>query len=1399
MSKVDAQEFESPPKETEACAGEKVPENNSGFENVASWIPRESGQATDITDTRERKMTDKGREYQLDLKMGFRKSAYQRLTRKMDSAKSSVRQLSRIELEQLRDNLDELKDEFNEAHRAYEALLETEAEKLLSYQWFDQRDREFMECRIRVCQQIRTCEESDRRSVVSHRSNRSSRSGYSRQSRGSHVSSNYSALKIEIKTRAARLKVEKDFFEKEVEYKRLLLDREVAISKAEEEALQQLEKDEQNAEIKPLQPKIPDQEIAKQSTQNVPKLAVKSESKHDEKTGPSSSASKQPLQSQPTPKESEVEVITKLIGLQEKQTELTALIADQQRINSLPVQEPPTFSGDSFDFPAFITAFDAIILTKVTSEKDKLFFLNKYTTGKANEIVKGFLSLNSKNGYEEARKLLEQRFGNKVKVAEAFKSRLRNWPAIADGNSVALQDLADFLVRCDEAMKVSNSMNELNSTEVLKEISAKLPSYSGVKWCRQAHEAQKKSEDKCVNFHDFVKFVRDESELANDPIFSPDAMKDLRLKKKSDRGDKVTPKHAPKSGRATSLVTGSKTVPASKPVYRKPAEKSASFLCQLCKSNSHSLENCTKFMEKPMEKRKEFIQANRMCFGCLGNDGHFSKQCKNRLTCKECGRHHPTPLHYASPSKTSTPAQGTASAKPSDEASANAAITNSNSAPASSVVTNCLIVPVLLSHKDRPETEVKVYALLDDASDTTFIKESVREQLGIEGLETTLQLSTMLGREKIAVRKVEGLVAKRLDKQVEIQLPKTYTSDSIPSRRDQIPTPEIADTWAHLKKIKEKIPPIQEDAEVGLLIGCNCPKALKPKEVILGSGEDPYAIRTLLGWGIVGPVLGKDGDEDVVTCNRIVARELVPESRNTLSFVLQGNAKEVIDPGAVKNFFEQDFSERKDSANLGLSKEDRRFLDIAEDGVLQHEDGHYELPLPFKKPDVNLPDNYDVVKRHLMRLKFKFAADPQYKEEYTAFMEKMINKGYAEKVTDAPGEQRGEEGSVKVWRIPHHGVRHPKKGTIRCVFNCAFEYKGESLNKHLLQGPDLTNNLVGVLSRFRKEPVAFTCDIESMFYQVKVAEEHRDYLRFLWWEGGDTSKDPVEYRMTVHLFGATSSPGCANFALKKAAEDSESELGSAAAQFISRDFYVDDGLKSCATVSEAKDLITSVKQICKRGGFNLHKFVSNDKEVIKDIPESDRAEGLKELNLDLDSLPLERALGVEWCVESDCFQFRIHLQDKPCTRRGILSTVSSIFDPLGLVAPLLLEGKNILQVLCRGKVDWDDPIPEETKARWEKWRLDLQQLRSVTIPRCYKPADFGEVITTELHHFSDASTKGYGQCSYVRYVNKRGEIHCSLVLGKSRVTPLKPVTIPRLELTAATTSVKVSQQSRVEN
>ena len=168
--------------------------------------------------------------------------------------------------------------------------------------------------------------------------------------------------------------------------------------------------------------------------------------------------------------------------------------------------------------------------------------------------------------------------------------------------------------------------------------------------------------------------------------------------------------------------------------------------------------------------------------------------------------------------------------------------------------------------------------------------------------------------------------------------------------------------------------------------------------------------------------------------------------------------------------------------------------------------------------------------------------------------------------------------------------------------------------------------------------------------------------------------------MTVHFFGASSCPACANFALKKTAQDSECELGPAAAGFLRNDFYVNDGLKSCATIEEANHLIKSAKEMYRRGGFNLQKFVSNKKEVLKNIQMIDRAGDLKNINLDLDKLSMERAPGVQWCIQSDTFQFRIALKDRPCTRGRILSTDISIFDPVGFIAPVLLEKKSILLV-----------------------------------------------------------------------------------------------------------------------
>lgn len=236
----------------------------------------------------------------------------------------------------------------------------------------------------------------------------------------------------------------------------------------------------------------------------------------------------------------------------------------------------------------------------------------------------------------------------------------------------------------------------------------------------------------------------------------------------------------------------------------------------------------------------------------------------------------------------------------------------------------------------------------------------------------------------------------------------------------------------------------------------------------------------------------------------------------------------------------------------------------------------------------------------------------------------------------------------------------------------------------------------------------------------------------------------------VHLFGAVSSPGCTKFGFKRAADDGEKEFGTRAAEFIRRDFYVDDELKSVESVSTAIDLIQNSQAMCAKAGLRLHKFSRNKKEVIQAVAPADRAKGFQELDLTCDPLPIERTLGIMWCAESDYFHFRIVIQDRPLTRRGILSTCLFCI-PLGFVALLTLVGKQILQDLCRDNADWDDPISEQLRLRWERWRNELRELESLKIPRCYKPEDFGEVRAVEVHHSSDAAKQDMASAAIYVY------------------------------------------------
>ena len=612
-----------------------------------------------------------------------------------------------------------------------------------------------------------------------------------------------------------------------------------------------------------------------------------------------------------------------------------------------------------------------------------------------------------------------------------------------------------------------------------------------------------------------------------------------------------------------------------------------------------------------------------------------------------------------------------------------------------------------------------------------LISKKLQKDLEVSGCSTTLTLSTMhKSKSFITCTRVNDLEIISFDRKTCLQLPSVFTREHIPASRSQIPRPEVARRWKHLETIADKIVPYQQSAEIAILVGNNVTSAIRPREIIAGNGNEPYALRSILGWGVVGIVGLPDKENPVTVSNKINVSSrsccdvkphpLSHENRSSARFVLSTNAKEILNPFQVRQMMEIDFVEPK-GKHLDLSVEDHKFVKLLSDGIQQLEDGHYIMPLPLKSKQLALPNNRPLAVKRLMQLKKRFRKNHLFRQHYVDFMNEVISK-WAEIVPE--DDQNLDNGKVNY--VPHTGVYHPKKpGKIRVVFDCSAEYEGVSINDCLLRGPNLTNGLVGVLCRFRLEEVAIVADIKSMFHQFFVNKDDRDLLRFLWWPNGDTRQPVNEYRMKVHLFDAASSPGCANFGLKRAADDGEQQFGEAAANFVRENFYVDDGLISVPSVKEAIKLIESSRALCGKAGLKLHKFMSNKREVMEHVAELDHAT-VKPFTLCNNSYTLERALGVVWCVENDTFRFRIEMRDTPLTRRGILSTVSSIFDPIGFIAPVLLEGKKILQELCRSGSSWDDPVPESLISRWFRWRSEMGQLGRIEIKRCVNTTGFGK-------------------------------------------------------------------------
>ena len=326
-----------------------------------------------------------------------------------------------------------------------------------------------------------------------------------------------------------------------------------------------------------------------------------------------------------------------------------------------------------------------------------------------------------------------------------------------------------------------------------------------------------------------------------------------------------------------------------------------------------------------------------------------------------------------------------------------------------------------------------------------------------------------------------------------------------------------------------------------------------------------------------------------------------------------------------------DFADTQCSAIASMSKEDKYALNVMERCVT-FENGHYVMPLMWRPGASELPCNRNMAFNRLASLKRRLQRDQDLRRSYVETVQNYIENDYAREV---PVESIPCD---VVWYLLHNAVKHPRKGKVRVVFDCSAKTKGLSLNDVLLQGPDLANSLVGVLLRFRMEPVASVSDIASMFHQIRVDQKEYDALRFLWWPNGDLNAEPTDHQMLVHLFGSTSSPSIANFCLRPVADDFGEAFDAETTETVRRNFYVDDLLRTVATEDAAVRLVSQLCSLLKRGGFQLTKWPSNNRNAIASIPVEERSTSA---SLDLNPDLTERVLGVRWNVNNDLFGFKI--------------------------------------------------------------------------------------------------------------------------------------------------------------
>lgn len=547
--------------------------------------------------------------------------------------------------------------------------------------------------------------------------------------------------------------------------------------------------------------------------------------------------------------------------------------------------------------------------------------------------------------------------------------------------------------------------------------------------------------------------------------------------------------------------------------------------------------------------------------------------------------------------------------------------------------------------------------------------------------------------------------------------------------------------WTHLQNIQLADPHLDNQKDIDLLIGAPTFAEILDSGLIKGQSNEPIAQKTKLGWIISGRI--NTPSPEIRT--HLVTNELLSDQ--------------------MKQFWEiEEVTNKKIWSNMELECESYFLKNIS-----REKDGKLLVRIPFNH-DQNSPtflgNSFENAKRRFLYLERRFKKDEKLKNEYAKCINEYITLNHAVKAS-------------KICHvIPHHAVLKESSLTtkLRVVFDASAKTtNGISLNERMHVGPVLLEEIWAVLLRWRVGKIAMIADIEKMYRQFWVHQEDAKFQQILW---RNKPEDNIEiYELKTVTFGTAAAPYLAIRCLHYIADQIENENPDLS-HIIKKCFYVDDALPSFDTIESAKKCKEALTDIFDAYGLPLRKWNSNAKEIIT----MENNDQMIELKINPENKC--STLGMYWNTESDMLSYKVTDRENSIfTKRKILSEIASLYDPLGLLAPIVIRAKIFMQQLWLGTFKWDDNLPPHLIQEWSQLKLDLLKCKDIQRPRWIGYVK--QHTHVSIHGFSDASERAYAAVIYLRTIDITNGIQIQLITSKTKVSPLKKISIPRLELCAA--------------